>query len=181
MKTTTFFLTLVLVALISASAAHAQTATTGVVLGTVTDTSGAVVAGAEVTLTDATTNLVRTQMTNDNGQFTFAGIMPGTYQLKVSAKGFKVAMLSGLNVAVSKSLNVNIVLEVGEITNTVVVTSGVGAELQTTDAQLGNVLDHTIIRNLPTLQRNTTELLALQPATTPPAMPPRPIGASRSY
>ena len=69
----TRFLALILVALISASAAHAQTATTGVVLGTVTDTSGAVVAGAQVTLTDSATNLERTQVTNDDGQFTFAG------------------------------------------------------------------------------------------------------------
>ena len=85
----THFPAFILVAIFSVSAAFAQTATTGVVLGTVTDTSGAVVAGAEVTLTDSATNLTRTQMTNDDGQFTFADVRPGTYQLKVSAKDSK--------------------------------------------------------------------------------------------
>lgn len=167
MKTANYFLTLVLVALIGASSAHAQTSSTGVVLGTVTDGSGANVAGAEVTLTDPTTNLERTQMTNEDGQFTFAAVMPGTYRLRVSAKGFKVASLSGVTVEVNKSLRVDVPLEVGDVSETVQVTAGVGVELQTTDAQLGNVLDQKIMRNLPTAQRNATELLSLQPATTP--------------
>ncbi|HKY28424.1 MAG TPA: carboxypeptidase-like regulatory domain-containing protein [Pyrinomonadaceae bacterium] len=167
MKTTTYLLTLVLLVFICASLAYAQTAATGLVLGTVKDTSDAVVAGAEVTLTDTSTNLARTQTTNDDGLFTFAGLKPGTYQLKVTAKGFKVAVVNSLLVEVNKSVRTDVALEVGEITNTVTVTANVGAELQTTDAQLGNVLDHAIMRNLPTLNRTTTELLSLQPATTP--------------
>ncbi len=161
------YTTLVLVVYLLPANIFAQTATTGTVLGTVTDTTGAAVAGAEVTLTDATTNLMRTQMTNDDGQFTFVGIVPGTYQLKVTAKGFSVASLSGVNVEVNKSLRTDVMLEVGDITSTVMVTASVGAELQTTDAQLGNVIDQKILRNLPTTQRNATELLSLQPATTP--------------
>src|SRR5918996_4383996 len=113
MKTTTY-LTLVLLVLICASVSYAQTATTGVVLGTVKDTSDAVVAGAEVTLTDATTNMARTQTTNDDGLFTFPGIMPGTYQLKVTAKGFKVAVVNSVVVEVNKSVRTDIALEVGE-------------------------------------------------------------------
>ena len=167
MKTTTSFLTMILFVLICASAVHGQTATTGVVVGTVTDTSGGVVAGADVTLTDPATNLVRTQVTNDDGQFTFVNVRPGTYQLKVSRKGFKVALLTSVNVEVNKSVTTDIALEVGDITNTVQVSDTVGAELQNTDAQVGNVLDQRIMRNLPTSQRNATELLSLQPATTP--------------
>ena len=65
----------------------AQTATTGLVLGKVTDPSGALVVGAEVILTDTATTQARTQRTNDAGQFTFASVMPGTYTLKVTATG----------------------------------------------------------------------------------------------
>ena len=166
MKSTPFP-ALILVVLFCASAAFAQTATTGAVLGKVTDSSGAVVAGAQVTLTDAATNLARTQMTNDDGQFTFAGVIPGTYQLKVSAKSFKAAVLDALILEVNKSITADITLQVGDIGEIVQVAAGVGVELQTTDAQLGNVLDQKIMRNLPTLQRSTLELLSLQPATTP--------------
>ena len=167
MRTTWTILGLTLVCLLLSLPVVAQTATTGTVLGTVTDSSGAFVAGAEVTLTDITTNLERTQMTNDDGQFTFASIMPGTYRLRVSAKGFRVASLTGVTVEVNKSLRINVPLEVGDVSETVQVTAGVGVELQTTDAQLGNVIDQKIMRNLPTTQRNATELLSLQPATTP--------------
>ncbi|HSE31377.1 MAG TPA: carboxypeptidase-like regulatory domain-containing protein [Pyrinomonadaceae bacterium] len=167
MKTTWTILGLTLVCLLLSLPAAAQTASTGVVLGTVNDSSGAFVAGAEVTLTDVTTNRERTTTTNDDGQYTFVGVLPGIYRLRVSAKGFRVASLSGVNVEVNKSLRADVALEVGDVSETVQVTAGVGVELQTTDAQLGNVLDQRIMRNLPTTQRNATELLSLQPATTP--------------
>jgi hypothetical protein len=167
MKTTRTILGLTLTCLFLSLPVVAQTATTGTVLGTVTDSTGAFVAGAEVILTDITTSLERTQMTNDDGQFTFAAVMPGSYRLRVSAKGFRVASLAGVTVEVNKSLRVNVPMEVGDVSETVQVTAGVGVELQTADAQVGNVIEQKIMRNLPTTQRNATELLSLQPATTP--------------
>jgi Carboxypeptidase regulatory-like domain len=156
-----------LFALLCAAPVLAQTATTGVVLGKVTDPSGALVVGAEVTLTDTATNLARTQRTNDAGQFTFAGVMPGVYTLKVTAQGFRAAELKTVTVEVNRSLTADIALQVGDIESMVEVTASAGAELQTTDAQLGNVLDQKMIRTLPTASRNTLELLFLQPTTTP--------------
>lgn len=161
------FLILILVACFLPVSVSGQTATTGVLVGTVTDTSGSVVAGAEVTLTDTTTNLERTQITNEDGQFTFAGVRPGTYQLKVSKQGFKVALSNSVIVEVNKSKTTDIELEVGDVTQTVDVTAGVGVELQTTDAQIGNVVGTRMLRQLPTVGRNTLELVSLQPTTTP--------------
>ena len=144
----------------------AQTASTGALLGKVTDPSGALVAGAEVLLTDPATNLVRTQRTNDAGQYTFASVMPGTYLLKVTKQGFRAAELQAVTVEVNRSFTVDIVLEVGDISSTVEVTAAAGTELQTMDAQLGNVLNLKMLRSLPR-PGNTLELLSLQPTTTP--------------
>ena len=145
----------------------AQTATTGVVLGKVTDPSGALVVGAEVTLIDTATTRARTQKTNEAGQYTFAGVVPGIYVLTVTAKGFSTAELKTVTVEVNRSFTADIVLQVGNLADTVEVTAASATELQMTDAQLGNVLDQKMIRTLPTASRNTLELLTLQPTTTP--------------
>ena len=145
----------------------AQTASTGVVLGKVTDASGALVAGAEVSLTDTATNLVRVQRTNDAGQFTFASVMPGAYSLKVTKQGFRAAELNGVTVEVNRSFTADLALEVGDVSSTVEVTASAGTELQRSDAQLVNVMDVKMLRRLPALNVSTLDLLSLQPATTP--------------
>ena len=145
----------------------AQTATTGVVLGKVTDPSGALVVGAEVTLIDTTTTRSRTQKTNEAGLYTFAGVLPGTYVLTVTAKGFSTAELKTVTVEVNRSFTADIALQVGNLADTVEVMAASATELQMTDAQLGNVLDQKMIRTLPTTTRSTLELLYLQPTTTP--------------
>ena len=145
----------------------AQTATTGVVLGKVTDPSGALVAGAEVVLTDTTTNLTRTQRTNDAGLFTFSAVLPGPYTMKVTAAGFRTAEFKAIIVEVNRSFTADITLEVGDLSSTVEVSAVAGTELQMMDAQLGNVLGEKMLRSLPTVGRSTLELISLQPATTP--------------
>ncbi len=172
MKSIALRVAAVLFAMLCAAPVLAQTSTTGLVLGKVTDSTGALVVGAEVTLTDAATTQARTQRTNDAGQFTFAGVMPGSYTLKVTATGFRPAELKAVTVEVNRSFTANISLEVGDIASTVEVTAASGTELQMTDAQLGNVLDQKMIRTLPTQTRNTLELLFLQPTTTPLARLP---------
>lgn len=160
----------VLVLLLAAGASvpvAAQTAATGLVQGTVKDAQGAVIVGAEVLLVDSATNRARTGSTNDLGLYTFPNLLPGVYSITVRADGFRSARVPELRVEVNKSYTVDISLEVGELAETVTVDAGVAAELQTWDAQVGNVLAQQTIRNLPTLQRNSLELLSLQPATTP--------------
>src|SRR5947209_14572156 len=78
--------------------ASAQNASTGAVLGTVTDPSGAVVTGAEVTLTSVATNQSTTAKSNSSGQFTFPSVAPGDYRLTVKAEGFQTASVTGVTV-----------------------------------------------------------------------------------
>lgn len=147
--------------------AAAQTATTGLVQGTVTDPQGAVLPGVEVKLVDRTTNQSRVEVTNDEGLYTFVNVPPGSYSITITKQGFRTSQVADFPVEVNKSYTFPIRLEVGQATEIVTVQADAGAELQTTDAQVGNVIGTRMLRQLPTLTRNTTELLLLQPTTTP--------------
>jgi Carboxypeptidase regulatory-like domain len=148
-------------------AGAAQTSTTGFVQGTVTDPQGAVVAGAEVKLLDQATNRSQTEKTNAEGLYTFVNVLPGTYTVTVTTTGFRTAELGELKVEVNKSYTANFTLELGEVTAVVQVQASVAAELQSTDAQVGNVIETKVLRSLPTFGRSTLELISLQPTTTP--------------
>ncbi|MBV8817160.1 MAG: carboxypeptidase regulatory-like domain-containing protein [Acidobacteriaceae bacterium] len=143
--------------------AAAQTATTGSLSGIVTDPTGAVVPKAEVQLINVDTNATLNQSTNESGQFVFPNLTPGNYRLTVKATGFATMTAPSIAVEVNKSTSLPITLEVGNSTQTVEVTSTALAELQTVDAQIGNTVSTEAILRLPTLQRNATELINLQP------------------
>ena len=146
-----------------APGAAAQTPTTGAVAGVVLDPSGAVVPKAEVQLVNVDTNGTAKQITNDAGQFVFPGLMPGTYNITVKSPGFRTTSVGSLVVEVNKSKNVPVSLEVGADNQVVEVTAAAAAQLQTVDAQIGNTVATDAILRLPTLQRNATELMNIQP------------------
>jgi carboxypeptidase family protein len=160
---------LILIFTISAFTAsgRAQTATSGTVIGTVTDPSGAAVSNAEVTLKNKATNNQAVQNTNGAGQYTFVNVTPGQYEISVKKEGFRTATVSDLTVDVAKSYNVDVRLDLGSAAESVTVTTEARVELQTTDAQVGDVIGGTTLSRLPTLTRDASELLTLQPATTP--------------
>ena len=162
-----FLIALVLTGMFTVvSGAFAQSATSGAVVGTVTDATGAVVPNAEVQLVNVDTNASQTQTTNATGGFVFPSVAPGNYRVSVKMKGFRTATVSSLAVEVNKSLTVPMQLEVGGDTEIVEVTATAAAQLQTNDAQIGNTVSTDAILRLPTLQRNATELMGLQPATS---------------
>jgi hypothetical protein len=167
MKTAWTILGLTLASLLLSLPAAAQTSTTGAVQGTVSDPGGAVIAGAEVKLLDPATNFSRTETSSDEGLYNFVNVPPGIYIITAARTGFRTARVTELKVEVNKSYTMNIALEVGEVSEVVQVQAGVGAELQTADAQVGNVIQTRVLRSLPTLGRNTLELISLQPTTTP--------------
>jgi len=167
MRSLRLLVTLLFVLASTAASLSAQTASTSTVSGTVYDKSGGVVPKASVELTDMATSAKRTVTTGDDGQYFFASVPPGNYKLTVSASGFRQAVVSGMKVEVGKAALVNIVLEVGQVTQVVEVQAGVVSELQTLDASVGNVLDANILKNMPSLSRDATSLLLLQPLTTP--------------
>jgi hypothetical protein len=151
----------------AAPGAYGQTASSGTVVGTVTDPGAAAVPDATVTLQNKATNNQVNQTTNSAGQYTFPNVVPGNYRVTVKKAGFRAATIEDLKVEVAKSFNVDIKLEIGQVTESVTVTTEARVELQTTDAQVGDVVGGTTLIRLPTLQRDASELLTLQPGTTP--------------
>src|SRR5216684_1942535 len=145
---------------------NAQTASTGIVLGSVTDPGGAVVPDAKVELVNAATNEIRTSMTNSTGQYVFPNVAPGEYTLKLTKQGFRTASAT-LHVDVTKSYTMDFKLELGAMGQQVQVEATAQAELQTTDAQVGSEVTSDAMTKLPTLRRNAAALLTLQPGVTP--------------
>src|SRR5579872_7201652 len=148
---------------IAPKATLAQSSSTGTVSGTVTDNTGAVVPDAAVTLTDKATGNSRTATSTSSGQYIFAYVVPGTYDVKVTKQGFQTTVVSNQIVQVGTQLTVNAKLQIGSVSTTVEVTSIPGAELQTMDATVGSSLSGAIILNLPNQSRDASTLAVLQP------------------
>ena len=165
--TRVFVASVFLAAFISAAPAWAQTANSAIVLGIVTDPGGAVVPDATVSLTNTATNEIKTTATNSSGQYVFPNVSPGIYTLKISKVGFATTTFSSIQFNVSKSYTYDAKLEVSSSKEVIEVTAGAVAELQTTDAVMGNVVGGAMLMRLPTLGRDASELLTLQPGSTP--------------
>jgi hypothetical protein len=160
-------LSIVLLGIVLPSRVIAQSATTGAVSGTVTDSSDAVVPLAQVELVSQDTNAVQTQSTNATGQYVFSGVRPGRYKITVKMTGFRTSNIPNVIVEVNKSTDLDVKLEVGGDNQIVEVVAATAVQLQTTDAQIGNSISKDLISRLPALQRNVTELLNLQPGVVP--------------
>jgi hypothetical protein len=145
----------------------AQIASTGTVIGTVTDPSGAVVPNAKIELRDTATDAVRSSISNSAGQFSFVGVQPGNYAVKGTHPGFQDMVVPQVAVEVGRSYTINLELRVGTSQAVVEVTATPGAELQTLDASVGGAVGGDTLAMVPTLQRNVTSLLLLQPTSTP--------------
>jgi hypothetical protein len=156
---------LTVVCLAGALSVWAQSTSTGTVAGTITDPSGAVVAGATVTLTDTATNAARTAATNATGRYFFADVAPGTYTVTVAKSGFSTAKAENQMVQVGLALTSNLVLQVGG-TNVIVEVSTVGNELQTMNATVGNTVPSIAIDNLPSIGRDVNTFIELQPGVS---------------
>src|SRR2546421_862841 len=150
---------------LSPSALYSQTA--GTVVGLVTDSSGGAVAGATITLTDKATSTPRTTTSNEAGRYIFANVNPGTYDIKVTMKGFRQSAVTGQDVSVGQTLTVNVTLEVGAMAETVEVKVATGAELQTENATMGSVVPGDMMLTMPSLNGDATSLLTSHPATAP--------------
>src|SRR5580692_11018804 len=147
--------------------AKAQTSDSGLILGTVTDKGGAVVPDATATLLNTATNETKTTTTAAAGEYTFANVPPGMYTLKFSKTGFAITTFSNIRVDVTKTYTYNATLEVSSGKEVIEVTAQSQAELQTADAVVGNVVGESELMRLPTLGRDSRELLTLQPMSTP--------------
>jgi Carboxypeptidase regulatory-like domain len=146
---------------VCATVSLGQTASTGALNGTVTDPSGAVIAGATVTLTSATGE-VRTATTDASGSFKFSLLQPGTYSVKFSAAGFKTASVPAVTVNVTETAVLNRNLEVGAQTEQITV-QATAEQLQTQNATNGGTVSGQEITSLPLVSRNYTQVISLSP------------------
>src|SRR5579864_4758531 len=130
--------------------------------GSVTDPSGASVAGANITLTETATGFQRSTTSNLSGLYQFVEVPPGSYKLEASGAGFVPFVATNVTLAVKTPSTVNIKFRV-EGGTTEVNVEGEATLINRTDASLGNVIENAQISELPIADRNVTYLLSLQP------------------
>ena len=152
-----------------AGSAHAQVLY-GSLVGTVTDSSGAAVPGATVTITGTDTNLSRTALSNETGAYSLTNVPAGPYEVKISIQGFKEYKRTGVPISVNEVARVDVQLEVGALTETVTVASSTQL-LQTDKADTHTEIKSDVISTLPMSQnRNYQSLINLVPGATPGVM-----------
>lgn len=149
----------------------------GTILGTVTDASGGVLVGVEVTVTNQDTNQAFKATTNELGHYQAPYLKPGPYQLEVSMQGFKKSTRKDVVLKVEDRLRLDFKLEVGELTETLTV-SEQSPLLQADSASLGVVVTTKSIEELPLRGRNVFDLVLLSPGTL---MSPRQVGRVGAY
>jgi hypothetical protein len=142
--------------------AMAQTGTDGAILGTVTDSSGGVLAGAQVTITNLDTGLVKTAPTNSDGSFEIGALPRGYYSVSVIFARFKAWTLPRSELTIGERKKLVPRLELGERSEEVTVEAS-GELLQTEKAEAGGVVEETTIRELPLNGRDVIELVQLVP------------------
>lgn len=169
MKALRLFAVLIVISIICFPAwLHAQTATSGAILGTVSDPSGAIVPNAQVQLVNADTNVQLVAHTNADGRYTFPTVAPGKYNITAVISGFRTSTITGVIVQVNTDSTINFSLIIGTTAQVVDVSgSAAQVQLQTTDATLGDVIGTDALEQLPTRLRQAQELMLLQPGTTP--------------
>ena len=131
---------LISLALLIGGVAFSQ-AVNGTIVGTVTDASGAVIAGAKITLTEVNTKIVHTGTTNSSGEYSFPDLPPGTYDVAAEMSGFKKEVKSGTVLEANNSPRVDMKLQTGDVTQTVEVSAS-AATLQTERADTGREFVH---------------------------------------
>ncbi|MBO0723127.1 MAG: TonB-dependent receptor, partial [Blastocatellia bacterium] len=130
------------------------------ITGIVTDTSGAAVKGATITVTQVGTGEIATTTTNDEGLFVFPTLRPANYDLKATSPGFSTFTKTGIVLQADSAVTVNVGLQVGNIDQTVTVEAA-SAQVDTTTATLSQVVDQRRINELPLNGRNAAALTTL--------------------
>ena len=142
------------------------------ITGTVVDQSGAPVKGATVTVKDTERGTLSTTTTNDAGAFNFPRVPVGNYEIKVSATGFQTIVQSPLTLVLNQVARLGFQLKVGQVSETVEVSSGTPL-LQTDTTLLGNIVDSKTAVDLPLPTRNTNQLTLI---AAPGVVTPNPFG-----
>jgi len=164
LKRFSFMAVLAVASLLFAGRLQAQD--TADIVGIVTDTSGAVLPGATVTLTNVGTNVVQTAQTSGTGDYVFTLLQVGTYVVKVEQKGFKTFTTGNVTLAAGDRLRVDAKMEVGAVSETVEVSGTVAPALQTDTSTIGTLVTSQAVEDLPLDGRNIVKLVQLSAGTT---------------
>ena len=159
------FAALALVFLAAVHTAPAQTVE-GRINGTVTDSAGKLVPGAQVTLKNLDADVERRITTSETGTFLMPSLPPGRYSLTASSAGFQQYVVPEFRLQVNESRTIDVQLSVGAVTQTVEVQAS-AATLNTTDSTIGTVVHHQTIVEMPLNGRNFTQLIQLAPGAAP--------------
>ena len=138
------------------------------ITGTVTDSTGAVIPGATISVVNQETNVATTAVTDESGSFTVPYLAPGTYTVNVekSNSGFSKASRTSISLSTTQTVKVEIALQAGGATDTVTVTADAAA-LQTSTATVGGQVNERIVQTLPNITHNPFQYAALQAGITP--------------
>lgn len=151
--------------LVLALPANAQIST-ATVNGTVRDSTGAVIPGAEVSISNVETGVEQQAASNTAGVYRFSNLQPGLYTLSCASSGFQTAVVNPFSLVVNQTATFDFGLEVGAVTETVTVEAS-GAQLQASSAELGSAVTEKQVVDLPLNGRNFTKLLELTPGVAP--------------
>lgn len=150
-------------------------ATEGSILGTVRDASGAPVPDVAITVTNALTNVGRKSQTNESGEYVVTNLAVGSYSIRAEKVGFKMAMQPPVDLTVKARVRVDLALTVGDVTQTVEVSSAL-ALLKTDSVELSTVVGQHELESLPSISRNFLSLSVLTPNTMRYARPSDRVG-----
>ena len=158
-------LTMLTIVLLSGAAFAQSQATTGVIGGTVSDSSGAVLPGATVTLKNTGTNFTRDLVTDADGRFRGLLLPLGTYKLTVALAGFSNYEQDGIELVVGQTANIPIILQVGGVAEKITVTSD-SPVVETTRSEASTLINQQALRGLPNNGRNFLSFMQLTPGVT---------------
>src|SRR6201996_5634756 len=154
-----------IVALVFSGWTRAQT-TSGLITGTITDSSGAVMPGAQVQLTNQATGVQRNAVTDSSGYYSVPELQPGVYDVSVSKEGFARETQANVPLEVNQSETLNFKMSISSTTQTVEVNADV-TSINTTSATQAEVVNHTAIVDLPLNGRQFNQLTLLTPGAVP--------------
>jgi hypothetical protein len=141
-------------------------AQTGSISGTVTDSSGAVVQGAQITVRDTGTNQSHKATSNTSGNYTVTNLSVGFYEITAQKGGFKTFRQTSIQLTVAQSLTVDAKLDPGTVSEEVLVRGEAAQEIDLESSQVSNLVDQRQMASLPLITRNPYQLVLLSPGTS---------------
>jgi len=152
-------------AALAASAVVQAQNITGTILGTVTDSSGAVVSNSSVTVVNEQTGVETKAATSATGEYVAANLLPGSYTVKAELAGFKPSVTRGVRLLANRSVRVDVVLEPGAVTQTIEVQAAAPV-VNSESATIGNILEANVISAIPLNGRTLDRLIRISAGVT---------------